>query len=189
MPFVFGYFKDDGSVGDRSCESNIEITANSECKSQHHLNAVWTIVLIRSSFANSAPTETYIMKASSLVSLICCMTINGVNSLYQPAVARELPQLSHIAEALTSTTPSADAADKYEVFQVGDKYGYADTEDDKAIAVRFDNADEIFDDLAGIRIDRKLGSIDKQGTIEIAATTFDKVASFNDNIDWVIIGK
>ena len=77
------------------------------------------------------------MKASSLVSLICCMTINGVNSLYQPAVARELPQLSHIAEALTSTTPSADAADKYEVFQVGDKYGYADTEDNAAIAAKF----------------------------------------------------
>jgi hypothetical protein len=90
--------------------------------------------LIRSILAKAAPTETYIMKASSLVSLICCMTINGVNSLYHPAVARELPQPSHIAEALTSAKPSTDTADKYELFQVGDKYGYADDRDDEVTA-------------------------------------------------------
>jgi hypothetical protein len=62
------------------------------------------------------------------------MTINGANSLYHPAVARELPQPSHIAEALTSTKSSADAADKYELFQVGDKYSYADDRNSEVTA-------------------------------------------------------
>jgi hypothetical protein len=144
--------------------------------------------LIQPIFAKAAPTETYIMKASSLVSLICCLTINGLNSLHQPAVARELPQPTHIAEALTSAKQSGDATDKYVVFQEGDKYGYTDNEDYEVIAAKFDNADEFFDGLAGVRIDRKWGFIDRDGNTVIAMR-FDAVSSFNSGLAAVKVDK
>lgn len=121
------------------------------------------------------------MKASSLVSLICCLTINGVNSLHQPAVARDLPQPTHIAEALSSANQSGDATDKYEVFQEGDKYGYADDEDYEVIAAKFDRAYEFFDGLTGVRMDSKWGFIDRDGNTVIALR--------NDNNAWVRVGK
>jgi hypothetical protein len=162
----------------RSCKLKIEITPTGECKSQRHLNAAWRIELIQRIFATAAPTETHIMKASSLVSLICCLTINGVNSLYQPAAARELPQPTHIAEAVTSAKQKADETEKYVLFREGTKYGYADDEDYEVIAAQFDNAYEFFDGLAGVKIGSKWGFIDREGKTVIAMQ-FDGASSFH----------
>jgi hypothetical protein len=142
---------------------SIDITLNSECKSQRNLHDVRIIELFNQIFAKAAPTEIHIMKASSLVSLICCLTINGVNSLYHPAAARELPQPTHIAEALASAKQSGDATDKYVVFQEGEKYGYADNEDYEVIAATFDEVASFNDNTAWVRVDKQVGYIDETG--------------------------
>ena len=96
------------------------------------------------------------MKPSSLVSLFCCLTINGINSFHQPAAAGSLPQPTHIAEALASARQSStDEADKFVVVRAGENYGYADDRSHEVIEAKFDNAYEFFDGLAGINIDSK----------------------------------
>jgi hypothetical protein len=134
---------------------DIEITATSRYKSQHNLHDARKIELTQPIFVKAAPTENHAMKTSSLVSLICCLTINGINSCYQPAVARSLPQPKHIAEALTSARQSADETDKFVVVRESEKYGYGDVEDSEITETKFDNTYKFFNGLAAIKIDGK----------------------------------
>ncbi len=95
------------------------------------------------------------MKTNSLVSLICCLTVNGINSCYQPAVARSLPQPSHIAEVLTSTRQSASETHKVVIVQEGEKYSYGDAEGYEITEAKFDNTYKFLDGLAAVKIDGK----------------------------------
>jgi hypothetical protein len=52
------------------------------------------------------------MKTSSVVALICFVTMSGFNAVGQPAMADRLPQSGHIAEALSSATSDRDESDK-----------------------------------------------------------------------------
>jgi hypothetical protein len=78
------------------------------------------------------------MKTSSIISLICSLTINGFNTFYQPAAAQQLPPSWHVAEAL-SPAEAANEDDKLVAVQVSGKYGYQDAEGRMAILPRFDN--------------------------------------------------
>jgi hypothetical protein len=91
------------------------------------------------------------MKTSSIISLICSLTINGFNTFYQPAAAQQLPPAWHVAEALSSAK-AANEDDKLVAVQVGGKYGNQDAECRMAIAPRFDNVYEFFDGLAAVSI-------------------------------------
>jgi hypothetical protein len=95
------------------------------------------------------------MKTSSLVSLICCLTVNGINSCYQPAAARSLSQPKHIAETLTSARQSADETEKFLVVREGEKYVYGDIEDSEITEAKLDNSYNFFDGLATAKIDGK----------------------------------
>jgi hypothetical protein len=93
----------------------------------------------------------------SFVALICSLAINSFNAIHQPAVAGNLPQHWHIAEALDGENLSASKTENLVVTQVGEKYGYKDNNGNLAIAPRFDNAYEFFDGLAAVRVDGKWG--------------------------------
>ncbi len=94
----------------------------------------------------------------------------------------------HIAEALTSVKSTANETDKSVVVQEGDKYGYAEDEDYAAIAAKFDLANDFFDGLASVSIDRQWGFIDGEGKTAIAMK-FDPVSSFHSGLGAVKIDK
>jgi hypothetical protein len=100
------------------------------------------------------------MKTSSIISLICSLTINGFNTFYQPAAAQQVLPSWHVAEALSP----AEAV----------------SEDDKLVAVQVGGKHEFFDGLAAASIGGKLGFIDRQGSIVIEPS-FDAVESFQVN--------
>jgi WG containing repeat len=126
------------------------------------------------------------MKTSSVISLICSLTINGFNTFYQPAAAQQLPPAWHVAEAL-SPAESANEDDKLIAVQVGGKYGYQDATGRMAISPRFDNVYEFFDGLAAVSIGGKWGFIDRSGRAVIALQ-FDNAVSFNHGLAAVKVG-
>lgn len=95
------------------------------------------------------------MKTRSFISLICSLTINGINSLNQPALAQSLPPTLHVFETLASASNNHSEIDNFGVVQKAEKYGYGDADRNEANQALFDNADESFDNLAVGRINHK----------------------------------
>jgi 6-phosphofructokinase len=128
------------------------------------------------------------MRTSSFVALICSLAINGFNAFHQqPAIAEQSPQSWHVAEALDRTNSDTSDTDKLVVTQMGEKYGYKDTEGRIVIPARFDNAYDFFDGLAAVKIDHKWGYIDRSGK-PIMAMKFDLASSFSSGLAAVKVG-